>query len=86
MDSKNLSIFLSIYLYLFKVWFQNKRSKERKGKISKEKETPMDDDEGVDDSPPSSPTPIVSAPLTIEQTSTPTESVSDPPPIETSDI
>lgn len=40
---------------IFQVWFQNKRSKERKGKISKEKENAADDDEAADDSQPSSP-------------------------------
>lgn len=40
---------------LFKVWFQNKRSKERKGKTPKGKETALDDDEAGEDSQPSSP-------------------------------
>ncbi|CAF3927589.1 unnamed protein product [Rotaria sordida] len=46
-------------LRVIQVWFQNKRSKERKGKTSKEKETPLDDDELADDSQ-SSPPPTTS--------------------------
>ena len=44
------------YALLFQVWFQNKRSKERKGgKSMEKKDAPDDDDEPGDDSQPSSP-------------------------------
>jgi len=51
-------------LRVIQVWFQNRRSKERKGKPSKEKETPLDDDEPGEDSQPSSP-PATSEPTPV---------------------
>ncbi|CAF1156843.1 unnamed protein product [Adineta ricciae] len=51
---------------VIQVWFQNKRSKERKGKVSKEKDTPLDDDEAGDDSPPAS-SPTAPAPTSAAE-------------------
>jgi hypothetical protein len=51
-----------------KVWFQNRRSKERKGKTPREKETPLDDDEAGEDSQPSSPPPAISESMPVANT------------------
>jgi hypothetical protein len=69
-------------MFIFdKVWFQNKRSKERKGKVFKEKETPLDDDDIGDDSQPISPVPaVLSSPVPV-----PTESQLDVKSIETNE-
>ena len=61
---ETLSRMLSLDEKVIRVWFQNKRSKERKGKPSKEKETPLDDDEPGEDSQPSSP-PATSEPAPV---------------------
>jgi hypothetical protein len=68
-------------LFIFeKVWFQNKRSKERKVKVPKEKGTPLDDDEGGEDSQPLSPQPAPPpAPASVP------ESVPEPAPVTTSE-
>ncbi|CAF2995199.1 unnamed protein product [Rotaria socialis] len=69
-------------LRVIQVWFQNKRSKERKGKTPKEKDMPLDDDEPGEDSQPPSPPP----PLPTTTTTTTTAAISEPIAIATAEI
>jgi len=61
----------NFFQFILKVWFQNKRSKERKGKVPKEKGVPLDDDEAGEDSQPSSPQPPPAPAPTSEPESAP---------------
>ncbi|CAF0860223.1 unnamed protein product [Adineta ricciae] len=56
-------------LRVIQVWFQNRRSKERKGKAPKEKGAALDDDEIGDDSQPSLP-PTTTEPGSVNETET----------------
>lgn len=62
-SKKNFINLFVLFLFKKKVWFQNRRSKERKGKPSKDKD---DDDLGDDSQPSPPPTTSEPTPMTPE--------------------